>query len=134
MIYALDTNIISYLLHGDIDVIQRWREEKTKGNKSVIPIIAYYEAKRGLVAANATTKLKAFEDVCAVLDVTALNLVDVNMASSIYSERKKKGKLPGDADILIAAQAITRGYTLVTNNVKHFEGIEGLTIVNWVTE
>jgi predicted nucleic acid-binding protein len=41
---------------------------------------------------------------------------------------------PTHADILVAAQAVTRGYTLVTNNVKHFEGIDGLVIENWVTE
>ena len=57
MIYMLDTNIISYLLRGNDDVTQRWRYERKQGNKSIIPIIAYYEAKRGLLYANATTKL-----------------------------------------------------------------------------
>ena len=131
MIYALDTNILSYLLRGDNTVTQRWRYERTQGNKSVIPIIAYYEAKRGLVAANATTKLKAFDRICAALSVDNLSLDDVNVASRIYSERKKQGKPIEDADLLIAAQAVAHGYILVTNNEKHFEGINGLRIVNW---
>jgi len=39
-----------------------------------------------------------------------------------------------DADLLIAAQSLNRGYTLVTNNLKHFEGIDGLKLINWVRE
>jgi len=134
MTYALDTNIISYLLRGDEAVTRRWRHERTQGNKSIIPILSYYEAKRGLVAAGAATKLKAFVKVCAALTVDALNIKDVDTASNIYASLKKQGKPIEDADLLIAAQAVTRGYTLVTNNTKHFEGIDGLIIENWVNE
>ena len=134
MTYALDTNIISYLLRGDETVTQRWREERIRGNKSIIPILAYYEAKRGLVAANATTKLRAFEQVCSALSVEVLSLDDVDTASRIYTERKKQGKSIEDADLLIAAQAIARGYILVTNNTKHFDNINGLIYENWVTK
>ena len=38
MIYALDTNIILYLIRNDEKVTTRWREEGKRGNKSVIPI------------------------------------------------------------------------------------------------
>jgi len=37
-----------------------------------------------------------------------------------------------DADLLIAVQCILNGYTLVTNNVKHFKDIDGLVIENWI--
>jgi len=40
----------------------------------------------------------------------------------------------GDADILIAAFCIVNGYTLVTDNVKHFENIAGLRLMNWAEE
>jgi len=36
------------------------------------------------------------------------------------------------ADILIAAFCIINGYTLVTNNEKHFRDIEELDYTNWV--
>jgi len=134
MIYALDTNIISYLLRGDKDVYDRWLHERLKGNKSIIPLVAYYEARRGLIAAKATARLREFEEMCNALSVDVLTLADIDTASDIYAKQKKQGKPIGDADILIAAQAVNRGYTLVTNNVKHFKGIEGLIFENWVTE
>ena len=131
MIYALDTNIISYLIRGDKTVTARWLKERQFGNKSIIPIVAYYEAKRGLLAVGATTKLKSFEELCSVLGVDDLSRDDADTASRIYAELKRKGKLQGDSDILIAAQALTRGYALVTNNTKHFSGITGLNLEDW---
>ena len=131
MIYALDTNIISYLMRSDKKVTARWLEERKRGKKSVIPIIAYYEVKRGLLAVNATRKLKDFEELCSVLGVDDFSREDANTASRIYVELKSKGRMSEDSDILIAAQAISRGYTLVTNNVKHFENIGDLIFENW---
>jgi predicted nucleic acid-binding protein len=36
-----------------------------------------------------------------------------------------------DGDLLIAAQAVNRGYTLVTNNGKHFGNVDGLMFEDW---
>lgn len=36
-----------------------------------------------------------------------------------------------DIDLLIGTFALSKGYTLVTGNVRHFERIEGLLIENW---
>ena len=43
MFYALDTNIISYFLKGDITIIRKMEEEMRKGNDFVIPPIVYFE-------------------------------------------------------------------------------------------
>ncbi len=37
-----------------------------------------------------------------------------------------------DADIFIAACALAEDLTLVINNEKHFERIDGLRIENWL--
>jgi predicted nucleic acid-binding protein len=131
MIYALDTNIISYILRGDDIVKKRWRKEESNGNRSVIPLIVYYEARRGLLANGATTKLRAFENLCFKLGVYDLTKADTDTAAGIYAALRRSGRTVEDADLLIAAQTVSRGYTLVTNNVKHFEGIEELQLENW---
>ena len=38
----------------------------------------------------------------------------------------------GDMDMLIAANVLSRGCTLVTNNEKDFKNISGLKIENWM--
>lgn len=45
---------------------------------------------------------------------------------------RKQGKLIEDADLYIGCAALTAGYTLVTENIKHLSRIEGLAIINWV--
>ena len=38
----------------------------------------------------------------------------------------------GPYDQMIAGHARSRGLTLVTNNVKEFERVEGLMLENWI--
>ena len=131
MIYALDSNIISYILRDSKDVKQRWRQEENAGNRSVIPLVVYYEVQRGLLANGAINKLRLFENLCAVFGVYDLTKADMDTAARIYADRKRRGMPIDDTDLLIAAQCVTNGYTLVTNNIRHFEDIDGLNIVNW---
>jgi len=132
MIYALDTNMISFILRKNENVKHRWRQEELKGNRVLIPLIAYYEVRRGLLAKDAKRQMNYFDDLCAVLGVHDLTIADINTASEIYANLKSTGKfLDDDADLLIAAQCLTNGYTVVTNNKRHFENIKGLQMVDW---
>jgi len=47
---------------------------------------------------------------------------------------RKQGTPLDDFDLLIGASAVANNLILVTNNVKHFERIEGITIENWAQE
>jgi len=78
--------------------------------------------------------MRAFEELCAILGVNDLTVADMNTASIIYAEHKNSGTLIDDTDILIAAQCITNGHILVTNNTRHFERIEGLQLVDWAEQ
>ena len=49
----------------------------------------------------------------------------------IRAQLEASGNLIGDMDMLIAASAVAGGYVLVTNNVRHFQRIEGLIVENW---
>ena len=59
--YALDTNIISFLLRGNKQLQEKVYHEASGGRGVIIPPIAYYEVKRGLVDYHAPVKLAAFE-------------------------------------------------------------------------
>ena len=129
--YALDTNIISFLLRGDRILQQRVYQEANGGKGVIVPPIAYYEIKRGLINYQAPAKLAAFNSLCALLGVDVMDAETLDKAADIYASLKKIGRLIIDADILIAASCLAHGYTLVTDNTSHFENIEGLKVVNW---
>jgi len=60
MIYALDTNIVSYLLQGDVSVIPKYRQAMSDSSQIVIPPIVFYEVQRGLLARRLHKKLAQF--------------------------------------------------------------------------
>jgi len=131
MIYALDSNIISFMLRDNDSVYSRYFSALEQGNSCVIPLMVYYEVKRGLKVSDATSKMRSFENICAELGVDSLTVTDMDTAAELYAERRRRDTID-DADLLIAAQCLTRGYILVTNNTRHFEGIDGLQIEDWV--
>ena len=132
MTFALDTNIISYVINGNTALASNLESVTQSGDIVVIPLMVYYEAKRGLLANNATAKMQVFDKLCLQLNIQDLTVSDMNTAAAIYADRKSKGKMIDDSDLLIAAQCATQGYTLVTHNTKHFEDIDGLQVVDWV--
>lgn len=50
----------------------------------------------------------------------------------LRAELEKKGNVIGGLDMSIAAHAISCNMTLVTNNTKEFERVDGLRLENWV--
>ena len=49
----------------------------------------------------------------------------------LKSELERKGTRLDDFDLLIAACALARNLTLVSNNTKHFARIPGLRLETW---
>lgn len=49
----------------------------------------------------------------------------------LKAELEKEGKIIDDADLFIAACALTNNLILITNNEKHFEKIGSLKLENW---
>ena len=67
-------------------------------------------------------------------DVAIFTIDDgvIDIAANLYSNLRKNGKTIGDADILIAAIVIKNDGTLVSNNIKHYEDINQLKLINWI--
>jgi len=130
--YALDTNIISYLLKNDQKVIERFRQEITLGSEFVMLPVVYYEITRWLLERKAKNLLMQFNDFCAEMPFFETNISVWDKAAELYVQTRQKGRTVGsDADLLIAAYCIVNKCTLVTNNTRHFEIIDELTVTNW---
>lgn len=131
MIYALDTNTISYWLQKNKQIAEQLNQTLRQGNTVIIPPTTYYELRRGFKHKAAPGKEFAFSLMCKSYEVGEMNLAAWEEAADIYADTRKAGRPVEDTDILIAAFCIVNGYILVTHNTKHFEGIDGLHLVNW---
>lgn len=64
-----------------------------------------------------------------LIDFTA---ADADAYASVRARLQKRGRLIGPLDMLLAAQALARGLTLVTNSEREFRRVQGLDLVSWV--
>ncbi len=92
MTYLLDTNIISYLLKGKKPVLSRIEELIENKNEILIPSIAYYGIKRGLIASGATTKLNRFLNFASEIGIVELTLSTLDIAAQVYANLQDTGE------------------------------------------
>ena len=134
MTYALDANIISYILQKQEKMLNRLKAEIALGNHIVIPPIVYYEIRRGLLSSDSTKKAELFETLFGKLNIDPIDRETLEMSAIEYSRLRKAGLTVGDADLFIAEYCVKNDFTLVTNNIKHFKAIKGLRSINWLEE
>jgi tRNA(fMet)-specific endonuclease VapC len=130
--YLLDTNIVSYLLKRNANIDNKFREARRLQKNIFISCITYYEVKRGLLAINATRQLADFTLFCHRYQILFLDDIAIlEKACEIHADLKIKGTPIQEADILIAATAITRGLILVSNDSDLLR-VERLNLENWL--
>jgi tRNA(fMet)-specific endonuclease VapC len=130
--YLLDTNIVTYVLKRNATVDKKLRDVRTLGQEVFISCITFYEIKRGLLAVNATRQLSEFNRFCRNYKVLLLDDIEtIEKACEIHANLKNKGTLIQEADILIAATAITRGLILVSNDSDMLR-VPEISLENWL--
>ena len=131
MNYLLDTNICIYIINEQpAQVLQRLIQA---GRESLaISTITVAELAFGVAKstrADSRVKLENFLSKFPILDWG-------QDAAWVYGNVRKtleaKGQRIGERDLLLACQALSLDATMVTNNIREFERIEGLKLENWV--
>jgi tRNA(fMet)-specific endonuclease VapC len=52
----------------------------------------------------------------------------------LASDLRRRGMTIGTHDTWIAATAVAQGHAVVTDNIQHFECVEGLTVQRWTRD
>lgn len=128
----LDTDILSAIMRREPTAIAHAQQYLSVHSQFTISIITRYEILRGLKAKNALAQLARFEVLCASTQVLPLSDAIIVRAADIYADLHKRGRIIGDADILIAATAIEHDLILATNNENHHDRVAGIIIENWL--
>lgn len=131
MIYMLDTNICIYIIKKKPqNVIKKF--VNMKNNDICISSITYSELFYGVEKSSYKEKnLIALLTFLSNIEILSYNEKASINYGIIRASLEKKGKIIGPLDMLIAAHAMSINATLVTNNTKEFERIEGLKLANW---
>jgi len=130
----LDTDTLSEVMKGKNPITrQKARQYLDIYGRFTFSIMTRYEILRGLKAKQATKQIAVFENRCQVSEVLPLTDPIIVRGADIYADLKQRGQLISDADILIASTALIHDLVLVTNNLRHFTRISGLSVETWKT-
>ena len=128
----LDTDVLSAIMRKNPLATERARSYLDTYRQFAFSVITRYEVLRGLLIKGATKQLATFDQLCATSRVFPLTDSIIVLGASIYADLYQRGELISDADILIAATAMSHGLAVVTNNEVHFRRVSDLQIQNWL--
>ena len=132
--YLLDTNILSELVrkHPNPHLIKRLRSQLPDTLFTSCICVMEFRIGSALREDFVVFWQKIYEEILSTVGIIPIGMDEAVAAGDILANLRKTGKILGIEDVLIAASAITHGYTVVTANVRHFSRIKGLTVENWL--
>ncbi|MBA2243577.1 MAG: type II toxin-antitoxin system VapC family toxin [Gemmatimonadetes bacterium] len=131
MRYLLDTNIVSDLVRSPQGAVARRIEEVGEAEVCTSLIVAA-ELRYGAAKKASERLTRQVEVVLAALDVLPLEAPADALYGMLRARLEQAGQPIGGNDLLIAAQALALGYTLVTDNEREFSRITELPLENWL--
>lgn len=131
MTYVLDTNTCIYFLRGDYpQLLDRVSARSTA--ELAVSTVTVAELYYGVHHSTRVEKnLRTLEEFLRDLRQLTFDSLAARTFGRIKQALIKKGVSVGPYDLLIASVVLSRGYTLVTHDVKAFSRIEGLPLEDW---
>jgi tRNA(fMet)-specific endonuclease VapC len=128
----LDTNICAYFMsrkYPNVTAQFKARDPHTLFVSALVAGELAYGVELSARVESNPTSLDAF---LSMLHIVAWDEQAMWRFGQQKARLKKAGTKIGEIDLLIGCQALALGATMVTNNTREFECIEGLKLENWV--
>jgi tRNA(fMet)-specific endonuclease VapC len=123
-----DTNACSNFMRGHSALVTRWLDAAPSVRLSAIVIA---ELEHGAVKAGSARQRARLDELVATLPNESFSAADAIRFGKLRTELERRGEIIGPYDLLIAAQALRLGATVVTHNVREFERVPGLKVEDW---
>ena len=132
MLYFIDTNICISCMRGSLKTEHLGDKFILHEEDIRIPIIVVAELMHGAYKSKVTEKtLAETRDFLSDLEIVPFDYDAAVAYGKIKASLEREGKVIGPNDMLIAAIALSRNATLVTNNTREFSRIDGLKLDDW---
>lgn len=127
----LDTNIAIAYLNGNQAIAARVNIHLPE---VAISTVVWGELLYGARAsARVAENLSRLEEFTHTVMLESFDQSAADAYGQLRLELRRKGRPSGSADIMIAAVALSRQAILVTNNTRHFQHMDGLTLEDWLS-
>lgn len=127
---VLDSDTCIGILRGRDEVLERRAAESDEVATTWVTAseLFYGAAKSAKPDANGALVVRFLN----TLPVLAPDLASARLFGEVKARLATAGQIVADADLFIAAVALSRGATLVSGNRKHYERIPGLVLEDWL--
>lgn len=132
MKYLLDTDTCIYALKQNERIIKRLLAAPRED--VLISVITEGELRTGAAKSSTPSKtLQRVENFLSPITLIEFASDDAIAYAIVRAKLERAGTPIGPLDTLIAAQAVARKLTLVTNNVREFRRVVSLSLENWMS-
>jgi tRNA(fMet)-specific endonuclease VapC len=128
--YMLDTDTVSFALRGRGAVASCLLEHLP--SEICISSITLAELRFGAEARRSRKLHRLIDTFIGSVTVIPFDQPAADRFAPVATALARRGEPIGTFDTLMAAHALSRGLTFVTNNSKHFQRVRGLKIENWL--
>lgn len=127
--YMLDADTVSYALRGHGQVGTRLLEHQP--SELCISAITLAELNFGAQVKRSQKIRRAIRRFTKDIVVLPFDEASAERFGVVAAALTTRGEPIGLYDTLVAAQALSLGLTVVTNNTRHFSRVPGLAVENW---
>ena len=133
MVLSLDTNVMVDIINGRrLQVRAQYDEAVGRGDRIVTCAIAAYELLYGaLISQRPEVQRAAVEAFLGTVEIMDWSFADGLAAAQIRRGLRRRGTSIGEHDLLIAGQAINRGWAVVSGNLREFLRVDTLDVFDW---
>jgi tRNA(fMet)-specific endonuclease VapC len=133
VIISLDTNVMVDLVNRRRpEVRARYDDALARGDQIVTCALAAHELLFGAtISARPEVHFARANELLADLAVVDLTYEDTLQAIPVRRALRRQGQSIGLWDLMIAGQALHRGWTVISHNLREFVRVEGLQTEDW---
>lgn len=131
MRYLLDTNIVSDLVRNPQGKVAQHIRKVGEAQVSTSIIVAA-ELRYGATKKGSPRLSAQLEAVLGALEVLPFEVPADAAYGLLRTRLEQAGRPIGANDLLIAAQALSLSYTIITDNEREFAHVEDLRRENWL--
>ncbi len=130
MKYMLDTNICIYIIKKNQGVLKRLMQLKPED--ICISSVTFAELTYGVEKSSERKRnALALAMFLSGIEVVSFDSAAAGAYGAVRAQLEKGGTPIGPLDTMIAAHGLSLGLTVVTNNMREFERVQGLKVENW---
>ena len=131
MKYMLDTNICIFIMKKSSEILKR-KFSGISEDAVCISSLTFAELMHGIEKSERKAKnMRVLLAFLKNIPIISFDSSAAAMYGNVMARLELKGNKIGPIDTLIAGHALSENLTLVPNNTREFERVEGLKVEDW---